>query len=206
MTEEGKAANNDAMADWETPASLLRDKTLLLSGLDLLMTKNKFDDLELEDWETNDEEALSLWFEDQTDVSQEKNALQLWLKDTTEDKSALILWIRPKVLRGIARGQRILAEWYYNGRCVPADFSVSAKWLHKAAQQGDPEAQMSLGMTFGLGHGVPQDFVQAHIWFNLAASQSFDNAGQERDDLAHRMTSEQVAEAQRRASEWKPIT
>jgi len=46
------------------------------------------------------------------------------------------------------------------------------------------------------------------MWFNLAAAQS---AGAERDrylkarnDVAARMTAEQIAEAQRRAREWPP--
>ncbi len=53
------------------------------------------------------------------------------------------------------------------------------------------------------GQGVPQNYVEAHMWFNLAAAQSSgenrDRYVKARDDLAERMTSEQVAEAQRRA-------
>jgi len=53
------------------------------------------------------------------------------------------------------------------------------------------------------GQGVPQNYVEAHMWFNLAAAQSSgenrDRYVKARDDLAERMTAEQLAEAQRRA-------
>jgi TPR repeat protein len=59
------------------------------------------------------------------------------------------------------------------------------------------------------GQGVPQDAVQAHMWFNLAASRQTDPErrsmmAKNRDSLAARMTREQIAEAQRRARDWKP--
>ena len=62
---------------------------------------------------------------------------------------------------------------------------------------------------YTVGQGVPQDYVQAHMWFNLAAARSspgevHDRAVQLRDALAERMTTAQVAEAQRLAREWKP--
>jgi len=55
---------------------------------------------------------------------------------------------------------------------------------------------------------VPQDYVQAHMWLNLAASRvSGDDQkkyADQRDDIAKKMTAEQIAEAQRQAREWKP--
>ena len=66
------------------------------------------------------------------------------------------------------------------------------------------------------GRGVPQDYVEAHMWFNLAAvagsappvgAPSGVNRGvfvKARDAVAERMTADQIAEAQRRAREWKP--
>jgi TPR repeat protein len=49
------------------------------------------------------------------------------------------------------------------------------------------------------GHGVPQDDVAAHVWANIAAANGSANAGSMRDEMAVRMTAEQVAEAQRLA-------
>ena len=56
------------------------------------------------------------------------------------------------------------------------------------------------------GAGVPLDYVKAHMWYSLAVAQS---SGKDRvrrvrsrDDIAAKMTADQVAEAQRLASEW----
>ena len=42
------------------------------------------------------------------------------------------------------------------------------------------------------------------MWFNLAGVQGVAGAKGRRDGIAERMTSEQIAEAQRLAREWKP--
>ncbi len=47
------------------------------------------------------------------------------------------------------------------------------------------------------GRGVPQDDVQAHKWVNLA------KATKNRDNVAKRMTPDQIAEALRLAREWR---
>ena len=64
--------------------------------------------------------------------------------------------------------------------------------------------QHNLGVMYAQGNGVPQDFVLAHMWTNLAAAQGHEGAKSGRDVLAKRMTSEQIAEAQRLAREWRP--
>ena len=56
------------------------------------------------------------------------------------------------------------------------------------------------------GHGVPQDYVSAHMWLNLAAAQGEEKAAERRDYVAALMTPEQIAEAQRLARKWKPIS
>ena len=80
--------------------------------------------------------------------------------------------------------------------------------LRALAEQGDARAQVALGFRYALGVGVPQDYVEAHMWFNLAAAQSSaedrDRRVKARNDVAKRMTAEQIAEAQRRAREWQP--
>ncbi len=91
---------------------------------------------------------------------------------------------------------------YGLGRGVPQVDVEAAAWYRRAAEQSVVEAQFNLGLFYWDGRGVPQDYVEAHKWLNLAAAQGYDLAVRNRDDLARRMTREQVAEAQRRASEW----
>ncbi len=63
-----------------------------------------------------------------------------------------------------------------------------------------------LGNTYLNGLGVPQDYALAHMWFNLSASRATrglrERAVEGRDNVADRMTPDQIADAQRLAREW----
>ncbi len=72
------------------------------------------------------------------------------------------------------------------------------------SDQGNSAAQLGLGVRYYEGRGVPQDFLSAHMWFNLSAAKGYKDAAKNRDLAAQRMTSAQVAEAQKLAREWKP--
>ena len=72
-----------------------------------------------------------------------------------------------------------------------------------------PRAQYSLGVVYGNGDGVPQDYARAHMWLNLAASrfppgENRDQAVENRDIVAKRMSPAQKSEAQKLAREWRP--
>lgn len=76
-------------------------------------------------------------------------------------------------------------------------------WFRRAAEQGSPSAQYDLGLAYLYGEGgLLQDFVQAYMWFNLAAAGGYGKAKEVRGDLVTKMTTEQIAEAQRLAREW----
>ena len=82
----------------------------------------------------------------------------------------------------------------------------------KAAEQGDAEAQYNLGMMYATGIGVREDHVQAYKWLVLALlgtpdAKNLDRvkwkmAERLRKRLRRNMTEEQLAEANRLASEW----
>ena len=81
----------------------------------------------------------------------------------------------------------------------------------RAAEQGDAQAQYNLGLAYARGEGVTQNPVEAHMWFNLAAARfpasdtrNRTAAVKNRDTVAGEMSSDQLAEAQKRAREWKP--
>jgi hypothetical protein len=91
---------------------------------------------------------------------------------------------------------------------VRQSYDEAAGWYRQAADQGLPRAQYELGNMYERGEGVLQDYVRAHMWFNLASRGVDDrqNAINNRDKLAQRMTPAQIAEAQKLAREWKPKT
>ncbi len=124
--------------------------------------------------------------------------------------TAMRLW-RPLAEQGHATAQSNLGVMYAEGRGVPQDYAEAVKWYCLAAEQGNAAAQSNLGVMYAEAQGVPQDYVQAHMWFNLAASrfsapeaEKRDQAVENRDLAASKMTSAQLAEAQRLAREWKP--
>ncbi len=84
------------------------------------------------------------------------------------------------------------------------DYATALMEFRVLAEQGDAIAQYNLGLMYANGRGVPEDYVQAHLWANLAAAQGHEPARKYRDRLATRMTTAQLAAAQRLAREWKP--
>ena len=113
-------------------------------------------------------------------------------------------WWRKAAEQGDPFAQNNLGCMYGRGEGVPQNYKEAAYWYRKAAVQGDDAAQYNLGMLFVIGEGVPQNFVTAHMWLNLSASQGHKEARKSRDKIATKMPPQQIAEAQRLASEWKP--
>ncbi len=100
-----------------------------------------------------------------------------------------------------------LGLMYYKGRVAAQDYTEAVKWWRRAAEQGFAEALNNLGMMYGNGDGVPQDNVEALKWFDLAASRhppgrKRRNSLRDRDFLTKKMTSAEIAEAERLVHEW----
>jgi TPR repeat protein len=116
--------------------------------------------------------------------------------------TALREW-RPLAEPGDPSAQFRLGLLYENGDGVPRDFAKARQWYEKAAAQGEAKSQFYLGIQSAYGEGGPLDLVQAHMWYNLAAGNGNAYAPGYRDDLARQMTPAQIAEAHKRAREWK---
>jgi len=83
----------------------------------------------------------------------------------------------------------------------------AARWYRSAADLGLASAQCELSVAYSSGVGVPADPVAAYQWMDLAVFRARGQVREKysvaRDALAARMTPEQLAEAKRRANEWK---
>ncbi len=90
---------------------------------------------------------------------------------------------------------------YKEGLGVPQDYQETMKWYRLAAEQGDSWSQYSLGSMYDEGQGVPQDYISAHMWYNISASNDYLLGQIKRDEIAEKMTAEQIAEAQKLAKE-----
>lgn len=130
-------------------------------------------------------------------------------KGVPQDYAEAMKWYRKSAEQGNAVAQWRLGYMYASGQGVPQDYAEAVKWYRKSAEQGDAAGQWFLGVMYAKGQGVPQDYVEAHKWYNLAASRSTDKTIRDdatgyRDKIAAKVTPAQIAEAQKRASEWKP--
>jgi len=117
-----------------------------------------------------------------------------------DDKTAE-KWYRLAAKQGVADAQFNLGVMYGKGRGVPKDDKTAEKWYRLAAKQGDAKAQINLGIMYIDGRGVIKDVVYAHMWVNIGASNGAAYAGGIRDFIEKRMTSAQIAEAQKLARE-----
>lgn len=70
------------------------------------------------------------------------------------------------------------------------------------ASQGSSVCQYYLGLMYSGGMGVLQDFGEAHMWFNIASSRGHAKARKHLDVLTHKMTADQIANAQKKARLW----
>jgi TPR repeat protein len=119
-------------------------------------------------------------------------------------------WFRLAADQGDGEAQYYLGVMLSDGQGLPQDYAEGAKWFRRAADQGDPQAQYNLGVFYANGQVGKPDNVDAYMWFNLAASHFAasdprrNTAIRGRDLVANLMTAEQIAEAQRRARDWRP--
>jgi TPR repeat protein len=122
-----------------------------------------------------------------------------------DDHTNAAKFLRRLAERGDPRAQFWIGHFYFEGKGdLPQNFSEALKWLQRAADQQEAYAQYFLGSMYFKGEGVPRDLVTSYMWFSLAAAQGDDTATKARDRLAAHMTPAQIAEAKKRASEWKP--
>jgi TPR repeat protein len=120
----------------------------------------------------------------------------------SQDYEQAANWYRKAAAEGDARAQYNLGLMYSQGLGLAQEFRQAAVWYRKAADQAYVGAQVNLGVMYANGQGMAQDLVQAHKWFDVAAAQGDEQARRNRENLEHKMPSEQVAEAKRQAGIW----
>jgi TPR repeat protein len=118
-----------------------------------------------------------------------------------QDYAEAVRWYKLAAAQGYASAQTTLGYMFRHGQGVVQDHAETVRWYKLAAAQEDATAQSNLGQMYGEGKGVVQDNMRAHMWFNLAAVTGHANAVKNRDIVAKRMTTQQVAEAQKLARE-----
>ena len=118
-------------------------------------------------------------------------------KGVVKNAAEAVAWYRRAAEQGFAKAQYNLAVCLETGFGVSQDPFAAVKWYHKAAEQGLAAAQRNLGVCYEKGLGVDRNIVEAYKWLSQAAAQGNTAAKQRRADLERKMTTEQIAAAQR---------
>jgi hypothetical protein len=121
-------------------------------------------------------------------------------------------WYRRAADQDHPLAQFNLGMMYADGDGVPRDDAESFAWLWKAAEQGDAGAQHQMGIrcqraTFvALQADVGEARIEAYKWFHLAAAQGYRGSELACEGMNLKMTRLQVAEGNRRAATFQPLT
>lgn len=123
-------------------------------------------------------------------------------REHNDYKKAIPL-LRLAAEQGHAAAQTKIGVMYFTGKELPRDYQEAGRWLRMAADQGDALGQLSCGILLK-ELGEPKDYAAAYMWLTLAEAKGMKKAAEEREKLAEKMTSEQIAEAQLLMRQWKP--
>lgn len=118
--------------------------------------------------------------------------------------TAIKEWL-PLAESGDAASQFNVGLMYLDGTGVPQSDLKAVEWFRRSADQGYAKAQGNLGALYAVGRGVRRDYVGAHMWLNLCAASGDSKCAAQRDLVAKKMKQRELLEAQRRATEWKPL-
>ena len=128
----------------------------------------------------------------------------------SQDYTAAAQWYSRAAEQHDADAKFYIGLMYYHGEGYSRSYVDATRWFVRAAEQGHARSQFVLGLMYDEGLGVPQDYVRAHKWYNLAASRFHESEQREaavryRDQVALRLSPDQLAYAQRLAREWRPV-
>jgi hypothetical protein len=118
------------------------------------------------------------------------------------DDAQALRWYQLAADQQHANAQSNIAVMYANGWGVPQSDTEAFKWYSLAAEQGVTSAQIAVAKMCSGGYGAAQDNVQAHKWFSIASNLGDYNAASRRDELAARMSADEIAESQLLAKTW----
>jgi len=115
-----------------------------------------------------------------------------------------VRWFGRAASQGDVGAQVKLADIYYEGHPgVDRNYNAAAQWYQSAATAGNPEAQNRISQMYYDGRGVPRDYVAAYMWASFSAAQDNYDGRKILDNLEFVMSSEQKAEAQKMARDYR---
>jgi uncharacterized protein len=129
--------------------------------------------------------------------------------EAPRDDSELVAWYRKAAenAHGCTPAYYTLGRFYrYGLHGVTKDDAEAARWLRPAAEWcGNAAAQYELGALYYSGSGVPRNDVEAYYLLTLASDSGERRAAMLRDQVRRHLTPQEISDARKRATEWRPI-
>ena len=95
-----------------------------------------------------------------------------------------------------------LAVLYKRGEGLPQDHAEAIKWFSSAAYAGHIDAQFSMGVIYEEGQGTPINLERAYFWYSVSASNRHPVGMDNRDRVAHDLTSDQLSSVHSNLKHW----
>jgi hypothetical protein len=118
------------------------------------------------------------------------------------DDAEALKWYGLAAEQGHAESMCNIAIMHANGWGVPQSDAEAFKWYGLAAEEGFAMAQINLARMLSDGYWEVQDEIQAYKWLSVASEMGEIGAAAKREDLARKMTAEQIAEANIFTDAW----
>ncbi|MGL4323680.1 MAG: hypothetical protein ACRCTD_06515 [Beijerinckiaceae bacterium] len=115
------------------------------------------------------------------------------------------LWYGRAADKGNAKATHNLGVIIAEGGDGKADYTVASDLFRRAAQFGIRDSQYNIAILLARGLGVGQSMTEAYTWFALAAAQGDEEAGRKRDEVAGRLSPEDLAAAKSAVASFKPL-
>ncbi|WP_311200392.1 tetratricopeptide repeat protein [Jannaschia sp. W003] len=112
------------------------------------------------------------------------------------------LW--PAARSGNADAEELIGVMYALGLGREKDPVRAFEWYLRSAMKGHPGAQSGVGWYYEVGLGMPApDLVRAYLWYVLSAIGGDPDAAISQEEVAKKMTPEQIAHALELVADYK---
>ncbi len=113
-------------------------------------------------------------------------------------------WYERAAERGNVRAMHNLAVLYAEGGPGSPDYGRAVAWFERAAKSGVRDSQYNLAILKARGLGTERDLKASYLWFSVAANEGDGDAGSKRDEVAARLTAEELAAAKASVAAFRP--
>lgn len=119
------------------------------------------------------------------------------------DAAKARMWYAKAAEGGNPRAMHNLAVMIADGEGRP-DYANAVQWFRKAAEYGVHDSQYNLAILYARGLGVKQSLVQSYQWFAVAAAQNDADAAKKRDEVAAKLSPDDLAIGKALAAAFHP--